>query len=154
MPITKEQDPKYENLPKIETNTRQLHFSPKSIEHNFQSFCCCFPSIWLKNITLKSLSFGTKTPKRYKLTHDDLFLHLNHAHIIFYDFNVVSHLNTWWLFFAPKPYSHHFRSFYCCFLPIWLKIAQNKRTGPYIQKPTKNKNQPQITTFFTQIFCT
>jgi len=44
---TKEEDPKYENLPKIETNPRWLHFSPKSFAHNFWSFWCCFPSIRL-----------------------------------------------------------------------------------------------------------
>jgi len=44
---TKEQDPKYENLPKIETNPRWLYFSPKYFAHSFRSFCCCCPSIRL-----------------------------------------------------------------------------------------------------------
>jgi len=39
----------------------------------------------------KFKSLCTKTPKRYKLTYNDLFLHLNYPHIIFCHFNVVSH---------------------------------------------------------------
>jgi len=39
----------------------------------------------------KFRSFGTKTPKSYKPTHDDLFLHPKHMHIIFGNFIVVSH---------------------------------------------------------------
>jgi len=42
----------------------------------------------------KFMSFSTKTPKRYKLTHDDLFLHLNHPHIIFYHFKMMFPINT------------------------------------------------------------
>jgi len=39
----------------MKTNPRWLYFSPKSFAHNFRSFCCCFTSIQLKNITLTSL---------------------------------------------------------------------------------------------------
>ena len=53
---TKVQDPKLEKLPKMETNLRELHFLPKSFAHKFRSFCCCFQSIRLINITVKSLS--------------------------------------------------------------------------------------------------
>jgi len=53
-------NPKLENLPKIETNPRLLHFSPKSFAHNFRSFCCCFQSIQLKNKSAKSLDHLTR----------------------------------------------------------------------------------------------
>jgi len=39
------------------------------------------------------MSFGTKTTERYKVTHDDLFLHLNHPHINF-------HPNIWRIIFG------------------------------------------------------
>jgi len=87
---TKLHDPKLENLPKIETNPRLLHFSPKSFAHNFRSFSCCFRSIRLKNKSVKSLDHLTrKVPKVTKPTHDDLFLHPNHPHIILGHFIVV-----------------------------------------------------------------
>jgi len=95
----------HENLPKMKTNTRWLRFSPKSFVHNFRSFCYCFPSIRLKNITVKSLGHWHENSKKLQT-------------------------NTWWLLFAPKPSAHDFRSFCCCFPSIWLKNAQNKRTGP------------------------
>jgi len=61
---TKEEEPKYENLPKIETNPRLLHFSPKSFPHNFRSFYCCFLPIQLKNILFKSSGlYARKLPK-------------------------------------------------------------------------------------------
>jgi len=91
-------DPKLKNLPKIETNPRLLHFSPKFFAHNFWSFCCCFRSIRLKNKSFKSLG---------------------HLH----DNSQKLNTNTWWLVFAPKPFPHHFWSFYCCFPSIWLKNA-------------------------------
>jgi len=37
------------------------------------------------------MSFGTKTPKRYKRTHDDLFFYPNQMHIIFGHFIDVFH---------------------------------------------------------------
>jgi len=113
---------------------------------------------------------------KMKPTQDDYVLHPNLLHIIsvillLFHINTAqkynshkfrtfgmnsqkSQTNTWWLVFAPKSYAHHFRSFSCCFTPIWLKNAYTQRTGPQIRKPTKNRNQPQITTFFTQIFRT
>jgi len=60
--------------------------------------------------------------------------------------------NTWWVVFGPKPSERLFWSFYCCFPPIWSNNAQNKTTRPEIPKPAKNRNQPQITSFFTHIF--
>jgi len=61
---TQVHDPKLENLSKMETKPRLLHFSPKSFAHNFRSFCCCFRSIWLKNKSIKSLGHLTrKLPK-------------------------------------------------------------------------------------------
>jgi len=44
-----------------------------------------------KYIGQKFRSFDTKTRKSYKSTHDDLFLHPNHLHMIFSHFVVVSH---------------------------------------------------------------
>jgi len=38
------------------------------------------------------MSFRTKTPKSYKPTLDDLFLHPNHSHIILGHFIVVAYL--------------------------------------------------------------
>jgi len=38
----------------------------------------------------KIMSLDTKTPKSYKPTHNQLFLHPNHMHIIFGHFIVVS----------------------------------------------------------------
>jgi len=43
---------------------RCLRFSPKSFVHNFGSFCRCFPSLRLKNITVKNLGhLGRKLSK-------------------------------------------------------------------------------------------
>jgi len=67
---TKVYDPKLENLPKIESNPRLLHFSPKSFAHNFRSFCCCFRSIRLKNKSVKSL--GHLTRKLPKVTNQNM----------------------------------------------------------------------------------
>jgi len=41
---------------KWKTTQDNYIFSPKSFAHNFRSFCFCFPSIRLRNITVKSLS--------------------------------------------------------------------------------------------------
>ena len=67
---TKVHDHKLENLPKMETNPRLLHFSPKSFAHNFLSFCCCFRSIRLKNKSVKSL--GHLTRKLSKVTNQHM----------------------------------------------------------------------------------
>jgi len=52
------------NLSKMKTNSRGLCFSPISFAHNFRSFCICFTSIQLKNITVTSLGhLARKFPK-------------------------------------------------------------------------------------------
>ena len=64
MLVTKRQYPLDENLQKMEANPRWLCFSPKSFGYNFRSFCCRFPAIRLKNITVKSLGhLAWKLPK-------------------------------------------------------------------------------------------
>jgi len=45
-------------------------FHPNLFAYNFWSFCYCFPSIWLKNITIKS--FGHLTRKIAKVTNQHL----------------------------------------------------------------------------------
>jgi len=96
MLITKVQDPKHENLPKMETNPRRLRFSPKSIAHNFRSVCCCFPSIRLKNITVKTL--GHLTRKLAEVTNQYLMT-----------------------CFCTQTISISFSVIYGCFPSIWLK---------------------------------
>ena len=62
-------NPKVENLPKIETNPKLLHFSPKSFAHNLRSFCCCFQSKRLKNKSVKTLGHLTRKLTKVKYQH-------------------------------------------------------------------------------------
>ena len=102
---TKVHDPKPENLPKIETNARLLHFSPKSFAHNFRSFCCCFRSIGLKNKSVKSLDHLTRKNPKLK---DQQMMTCFCTKIIRISFLVI----------------------YYCFPSICLQNAQNKSTLP------------------------
>ena len=64
MLVTKVQYLLYRNLSKMKTKPRLLCFSPKYFTHNFRSFCCCFTSIQLKNITITTLGrLARKLPK-------------------------------------------------------------------------------------------
>jgi len=81
----------HKNLSKMKTNTRWLHFSPKSFAHNFGHFVLFHINTAQKYNGHKFRSFGTKTLKSYKQTHDDLFLHPKNMYIIFGHFIVVSH---------------------------------------------------------------
>ena len=132
---TKEQDPKYENLTKIETNARSLHFSPKSFIHYFGSFCYCFPSLRLKNITVKSLGrsarrlpkvrnqhmmtwFCTQTIRTSFLVILLLFSINTVKKMLVTEIQYLLHKNLSkmktkerWLRFSPKSFAHNFGHF-------------------------------------------
>jgi len=102
-----------------------------------------------------------KTPKSYKPTHDDLFLHPYCPHIIFGHFIVVSHqygqkilktkvhdpklknllkieTNPRLLHFSPKSFAHNFRSFCCYFRSIRLKNKSVKSLDHFDTKIHKS----------------
>ena len=119
----------HENLPKMKTNPRWLRFSPKSFVRNFWSYCYCFPSIRLKNITVKSL--GHLARKLPKVTNQHMMTSFG-TQIICTWFSVILLL-----------------------FPInMVKKGSEQKNRTLNTKTYQNGNQSKITTFFNQIFCT
>ena len=114
----KRQDPKYENLQKIETNPNNYIFHPNLFYIIFDHFVVVFCQHGWK-------IFRSKV---------EVFMHENSQKL---------QTNTWWLVFAPKPSAHHFWLFYCCFPPIWSKNAQNKRQDPKYENLSKIETNPK-----------
>jgi len=164
MLVTKVQYPLHKNLPKMETYPRSLQFLPKSFAHNFRSFCCCFPSIRLKNITVKSL--GQLARKLPKVTNQHMMtcfctqtIHTSFLVILLlFSINMVKKMlrtkvqdpkhenlpkmktNLRYLQFPPKSFAHNFRSFCCCFPSICLRNIPVKTSGLFARKLPKFVN--------------
>ena len=106
-----------------------LRFSPKSFVHNFRSFCYCFPSIRLKNITVKSLDHLARKLAKVKNQH------------MMTSFCTQT-ICTWF-------------SIILLLFPInMVKKCSKLKNRTLNTKTYQNGSQPMITKFFTQIFCT
>jgi len=177
MLVTKVQYLLHKNLSKIKTNPLWLCFSPRSFTHNFWSFCCCFTSIQLKNITVTSLDHLTR--KLLKVTNQHMmtcfctqtictsFLVI----LLLFSINTIKKYmylkystvctitcQKWkptqdGLRFLPKSFIHNFRSFCYCFPSVRLKNITVKSLGHLVRKFAKVKNQHMMTSFCTQTIC-
>jgi len=141
-------------LSKVTNQHIMTYFCTQTICTSFSVILLLFATNMVKKCSeQKNRILNTKTWQKDKPAPYDYIFHQNLFNIIFGQFVVFFgqydwklfwskvqvfmlknsqklQTNTWWLVFARKPYAHHFRSFYYCFLPIRLKNAQNKITGP------------------------
>ena len=112
---------------KSASGSKSLQFLPKSFAHNFRSFCCCFASIRLKNITIKSL--GQLAPKLPKVTNQRMMT-----------------------YFCTQTIHTSFSVILLLFPINMVKKCLKQKYRTLNMKTCQKRKSTQITTFFAQIF--